>query len=184
MCNPGQVYTVSQGKSGMIGVFRLESQILPGSGKFERTGIGSDRDCKEATNTAFNFLKANGSRISGSISTTTKDYIINYQDLQGIGMTSKLALPTLIALAPSLLESLRLGHWLYWVKSVSAVRSSRRMSLLTPCRVCLDSGAKKVLIPATSMIDFAMVPPDLMSAFQLIPYQSAEDAVFKALGVE
>ena len=72
--------------------------MLPGSGKFERTGIGSDRDAKEATNTAFNYLKANGGRISGSISTTTKDYIINYQDLQGIGMTGKLALPTLIAL--------------------------------------------------------------------------------------
>ena len=27
-------------------------------------------------------------------------------------------------------------------------------------------------------------PPELMSAIQLIPYQSAEDAVFKALGVE
>lgn len=98
MCNPGQIYTVSQGKSGMLGVFRLESQMLPGTGKFERTGIGSDRDAKESTNTAFNFLKANGNRISGSISTTTKDYIINYQDLQGIGMTGKLALPTLIAM--------------------------------------------------------------------------------------
>ena len=98
MCNPGQVYTVSRGKSGMIGVFRLESQMLPGSGKFERTGLGSDRDCKESTNTAFNFLKANGKRISGGISTASKDYIINYQDLQGIGMTGKLALPTLIAL--------------------------------------------------------------------------------------
>ena len=42
MSNPGQVYTISQGKSGMIGVFRLESQMLPGNGKFERTGIGSD----------------------------------------------------------------------------------------------------------------------------------------------
>ena len=98
ICNPGQVYTVSQGKSGMIGVFRLESQMLPGSGKFERTGIGSDSKSKEAANTAFNYLKANASRISGSISTTTKDYIINYQDLQGIGMTDKLTLPTLIAL--------------------------------------------------------------------------------------
>ena len=92
MCNPGQVYTVSQGKSGMIGVFRLESQMLPGNGKFERTGIGSDREAREATNTAFNFLKANAGHISGTISTTTKDYIVNYQDLQGIGMTSKLAL--------------------------------------------------------------------------------------------
>lgn len=78
MCNPGQVYTVSRGKSGMIGLFRLESQILPGNGKFERTGLGSDKNAKEATNTAFNFLKANGNRISGSISTTTKDYIVNY----------------------------------------------------------------------------------------------------------
>lgn len=32
MCNPGQIYTVSQGKSGMLGVFRLESQMLPGTG--------------------------------------------------------------------------------------------------------------------------------------------------------
>ena len=67
ICNPGQVYTVSQGKSGMIGVFRLESQMLPGNGKFERTGIGTDREAKEATNTAFNFLKANARRISNSI---------------------------------------------------------------------------------------------------------------------
>ena len=70
MCNPGQVYTVSQGKSGMIGVFRLESQMLPGNGKFERTGLNSDGKCKEAANTAFNYLKANGNRISGAISTT------------------------------------------------------------------------------------------------------------------
>ena len=184
MCNPGQVYTVSQGKSGMIGVFRLESQMLPGNGKFERTGIGSDRDAKESSNTAFSFLKAKGNRISGSISTTTKDYIINYQDLQGIGMTGKLALPTLIALC-----SISLGKP---VLSSLAVLGEISISgtlikvdeLANSLQVCLDSGAKKVLIPATSMVDFATVPPDLMSAFQLIPYQSAEDAVFKALGVE
>ena len=76
LCNPGQVYTVGRGKSGMIGVFRLESQMLPGNGKLERTGIGTDRDAPESSNTAFNFLKANGNRISGSISTTTKDYMI------------------------------------------------------------------------------------------------------------
>ena len=98
MPNPGQVYTVGRGKSGMIGLFRLESQMLPGNGKFERSGLGSDTKCKEATNTAFNYLKANANRISSSISTTTKDYIINYQDLQGIGMTEQLALPTLIAI--------------------------------------------------------------------------------------
>lgn len=184
VCNPGQIYTVSHGKSGMIGVFRLESQMLPGNGKFERTGIGTDRDAKEASNTAFNFLKANSSRISGSISTTMKDYIINYQDLQGIGMTSTLALPTLIALCSIALGRPTLGSLVVLGEISISGTMIKVDELANALQVCLDSGAKRVLIPATSMVDFATVPPDLMSAFQLIPYQSAEDAVFKALGVE
>lgn len=115
MCNPGQVYTISHGKSGMLGMFRLESQMMPGNGKFERTGIGSDRDAKEASNTAFNFLKANNNRISGNISTITKDHIINYQDLQGIGM-----------------EDWRFLHW--WL--------SVRLPLAAPCKVLWLCSAK------------------------------------------
>ena len=184
LCNPGQVYTIGRGKSGMIGVFRLESQMLPGNGKFERTGIGTDRDARESSNTAFSYLKANGNRISGSISTTTKDYIINYQDLQGIGMTGKLALPSLIALCSIALSRPTLGS-LAVLGEISISGTLIKVDeLANALQVCLDSGAKKVLIPATSMVDFATVPPDLMAAFQLIPYQSAEDAVFKALGVE
>lgn len=184
MCNPGQVYTVSNGKSGMIGVFRLESQMLPGSGKFDRTGIGTDRDAKEASNTAFNYLKANGKRISGTISTTNKDYIINYQDLQGIGMTGKLALPTLVALCSIALGKPVLSG-LVVLGEISISGTMMKVDeLANTLQVCLDSGAKKVLVPATSFADLATVPPELASSFQLIPYVSAEDAVFKALGVE
>ena len=184
MCNPGQIYTVSRGKSGMIGVFRLESQMLPGSGKFERTGLGSDRDCRESTNTAFNFLKANENRISGGISTASKDYIINYQDLQGIGMTGKLALPTLIALC-----SIALGRptvsTLAVLGEISISGTILKVDeLANSLQVCLDSGAKKVLLPITSAADLGTVPPELVGSFNLIFYSSAEDAVFKALGVE
>ena len=56
--------------------------------------------------------------------------------------------------------------------------------LANTLQVCLDSGAKKILLPSTSFVDFSTIPPELMSAFQLIPYQSAEDAVSKALEVE
>lgn len=184
MCNPGQVYTVSHGKSGMIGVFRLESQMLPGTGKFEKTGIGTDRDVKESTNTAFNFLKANANRISGSISTTMKDYIIHYQDLQGLGMTGKLALPTLIALCSIALARPVLSSLVVLGEISISGTLIKVNELANVLQVCLDSGAKRILIPSTSFVDFSTVPPELMSAFQLIPYQSAEDAVFKALGVE
>ena len=184
MCNPGQIYTVSQGKSGMLGVFRLESQMLPGNGKFERTGIGSDRDAKESTNTAFNFLKANGNRISGSISTTTKDYIINYQDLQGIGMTGKLALPTLIAMCSIALGKPTLSS-LAVLGEISISGTMMKVDeLANSLQVCLDSGAKRVLLPITSAAELGTVPADLIGSFNLIFYSSAEDAVFKALGVE
>ena len=184
MCNPGQIYTVSRGKTGMIGVFRLESQMLPGNGKFDRTGLGSDRDAKEATDTAFKYLKANGSRISGSLSTTMKDYIINYQDLQGIGMTSKLALSTLIALC-----SIALGKPTVSTLAVlGEISISGTMikvdDLANVLQVCLDSGAKKILLPITSAGDLGGVPAELMGSFNIIFYSSAEDAVFKALGVE
>lgn len=184
MCNPGQIYTVSQGKSGMIGVFRLESQMLPGNGKFERTGIGSDSKSKEAANTAFNYLKANAGRISGSISTTTKDYIINYQDLQGIGMTEKLALPTLIALCSIALGKPTISSLAVLGEISIAGTMIKVDELANALQVCLDSGAKKVLLPITSAADLGSVPSELIGCFNLIFYQSAEDAVFKALGVE
>ena len=184
MCNPGQIYTVSHGKSGMIGVFRLESQMLPGNGKFERTGLGSDRDCREASNTAFNFLKANGNRISGAISTTTKDYIINYQDLQGIGMTGKLAMPTLIALCSIALSKPTVSS-LAVLGEISISGTLIKVDeLANALQVCLDSGAKKVLLPITSAADLGTVPAELIGSFNLIFYSSAEDAVYKALGVE
>lgn len=184
VCSPGQIYSVARGKTGMIGVFRIESQMLPGNGKFDRTGLGSDRDAKEATNTAFNFLKANSNRISGSISVTSKDYIIGYQDLQGIGMTDKLALPTLIALCSIALGKPTVGT-LAVLGEISISGSMIKVDeLANTLQVCLDSGAKKVLLPSTSAADLGAVPPELMGSFQIIFYNSAEDAVFKALGVE
>ena len=182
--NPGQIYSVSQGKNGMNGVFRLETQMLPGSGKFERTGIGNNREAKEATNTAFNFLKANGNTISNHISTTTKDYIINYQDMQGIGMTNTLALPTLIALCSIALDKPTLNS-LVVLGEISIGGSLKKVEdLASTLQVCLDSGAKKVLLPIISAGDLGTVPPELVGAFSLIFYSTAQEAVFKALGVE
>ena len=183
-CNPGQVYTVSQGKSGMLGVFRLESQMTSGTGKFERTGLGSNGNSKEAANAALSYLKANGSRISGSISTTTKDYVVNYQDLYGVGMTEKLTLPTLVALASIALNK-PTRNSLAILGEISVAGTILKVEeLADTLQVCLDGGAKQVLIPIASASDLAKVPPDLMSCFSLLFYSSAEDAVFKALGVE
>lgn len=184
MCKPGQIYSVSKGKSGMIGVYRLETQMLNGSGKFERTGLGTDREAKEATNTAFNYLKANGRSISASISTTSKDYIVSYSDLNGIGMTPTLALPTLIAIASAALMRPALANLAVLGEISISGTIIKTEDLANVLQVCLDSGAKKVLLPITSAADLGSVPPELVGAFSLIFYSSPQEAVFKALGVE
>ena len=182
--NPGQVYTVSRGKNDMLGLFRLESQMLSGSGKFEKTGIGSDKGARESADTAYNYLKANGRRISGKISMSGVDYIVSYQDLQGLGMTRNLALPTLIAIT-----SIALGRPA--VSSLAVLGDfSIGGTLMKPddlasvLQVCLDSGARKILLPIISAADLSAVPPELMGSFQIIFYSTVEDAVLKALGVE
>ena len=184
ICNPGQVYTIAQGRSGMIGAFRLESQMLPGNGKFQRTGLGSDREAKEATDTAFNFLKANCRRISGNISITTNDFIINYQDLQGLGLTSNLALPSLVAMCSIALGKPVVSSCAVLGEISIAGTRQKVDNLADTLQVCLDSGAKKVLLPLTSAADLGTVPAELIGAFSLIFYNSTEDAVFKTLGVE
>ena len=184
MCKPGQIYSVSKGKSGMIGVYRLETQMLNGSGKFERTGLGTDREAKEATNTAFNYLKANGRSISASISTTSKDYIVSYSDLNGIGMSPTLVLPTLIAIASAALMRPALANLAVLGEISISGTIIKTEDLANVLQVCLDSGAKKVLLPITSAADLGSVPPELVGAFSLIFYSSPQEAVFKALGVE
>ena len=184
LLNPGSVYTVSRGSSGMFGVFRLETQVTQGGGKFERTGLGSDREAKEAANTAFAYLKANGGSISRSISMQHKDYMIDYRDMNGVGMTSSLTLPTVIAIASGALSKPALAG-LAVLGDVSIGGSIIKVGeLANALQICLDSGAKKVLLPITSAPDIAAVPSDLIGAFSLIFYTTPQEAVFKALGAE
>ena len=184
ICSPGQVYPVSPGKSGMIGLFRLESQILPGNGKLTCNGIGADREARESTQNAFNYLKANSNHISQSISTTNKDYIIQYQDLQGIGMTNKLSLSTLIALCSIALNKPTLSSMAVLGDISVSGTVSKVENLANTLQVCLDSGAKRILLPTVSAVDIGTVPSELIGTFNLVFYQDASDAVFKALGVE
>ena len=184
MSKQGHVYTVGHNKSGMLGVYKMEMQMTAGNGKFEKTGLGTDREAKEAVDTAYRYLKANAKSISGSISLTTKDYIMDVQDMNGIGMTKNLSLASVVAICsvalgkPVVSSAVILGDF-----SIGGT-VMKVEELANTLQVCLDSGAKKVLLPITSAVDLGSVPAELIGCFNLIFYNSVEDAVFKALGVE
>lgn len=99
-------------------------------------------------------------------------------------MTEKLTLPTVIAICSIALGKPALSS-LAVLGEISIAGSILKVDeLANALQVCLDSGAKKVLLPITSAADLGTVPPELVGCFNLIFYQSPEDAVFKALGVE
>ena len=62
MLKLGQVYTIGVGDSGMIGVYKIETEVISGNGKFERTGLGSNREVKESIEITFRFFKANSKK--------------------------------------------------------------------------------------------------------------------------
>lgn len=180
---PGHIYTVGHTQSGMIGVYKIENQVVSGSGKFEKSGVGSDREAKESLDTAFRFFTANSKSISASISTKTKDFLMHISDLQGIGLTSELAVAQFIALCSASLEK-PVQESLVVLGNMNYGGTLMTIEEFAHClQVCVDAGAKKVLMPATAVVDLQTVPANLLIKVQPIFYSSAIDAVFKALGV-
>ena len=180
----GHVYTIGLGDSGMIGIYKIETEVISGSGKFEKTGLGYSREAKESIETAFRYFKANNRNMSSSISTTTKDYLMHIQDVNGVGMTSSLSLAAIIAMCSGALNK-PVQSQLVILGSVSIGGTINKVEdLANTLQVCFDAGAKKILLPMVNAGDIALVPPELFAKFQIMFYSTAEDAVFKALGVQ
>lgn len=184
MSKPGHIYLVGRGDTGMLGVYKIETEVVTGSGKFERSGLGSNREAKESINTAFNYFKANKKNISGTISVNNSDYLMHVQDLQGIGVASELSLAAFVALCSGSLKKPVQSQMVVLGSMSIGGTITKVEELANTLQVCFDAGAKKILIPMTSAADLSTVPSELFAKFQISFYQSAEDAVFKALGVE
>ena len=181
---PGHVYTVARGDTGLLGVYKLETELVGGSGKFEVTGVGYDRAAKENLKTAQNYFKANKKLISGTINIDDSNFLMHVVDCQGVGSTPDLALCAFVALCgASLHKPIQSQMCVLGNMSIGGT-ISKVEELANTMQVCLDAGAKKVLLPMSSAADIGTVPAELFAKFQTSFYTSPEDAVFKALGLE
>lgn len=181
---PGHLYSVGPSENGKIGVYKFETEMMKGNGKFTPNGIGSKKPITDAVKIAYQYFKSNASSISGQISYMHKDYVMQVKDLHGVGMTRYLTLATFIALCSiatnrKVLPSLAILGNFSLGGTVDKVQN-----LADTLQVCLDNGAKKLLIPMSSYVDIGLVPSDLLVKFTLIPYNTPEEAVMKSFGVE
>lgn len=132
---------------------------------------------------AFNYFKTNSKNISGNISTKNNDYLLHIQDLQGIGLTTELTLSAFIALCSRAMNK-PTQEQLVVLGTMSIGGTIKKVeSLANVLQVAFDAGAKRILLPTSSVSDIQTVPGELFSKFQTSFYDDPIDAVFKALGV-
>ena len=158
--------------------------IIGGAAQYNITGIGSDRETKEALNTSYNYFKANKKSISASIQVDNVDYLLHIEDLQGNGPSKDISLASFVAMCSSALKKPMQGSLVILGSMSIGGTVSKVEELANTLQVCFDSGAKKILLPMSSAGDISSVPSDLFSKFNISFYQDPEDAVYKALGIE
>ena len=178
--SPGVLHTISLGDGGMPGTYRTEIQALAGTGKLTVSGALS----REPVRIAFDYFKANASRVSASIRPAERDLHVHLVELQNSGVPEAITLSSVIAMC-----SAALGKP---VQSQMVVLGDMSLGgTVTPARnlaeslqVAFDAGAKRILLPMSSVTDLPTVPGELFAKFQTSFYSDAMDAVFKALGVD
>lgn len=181
---PGFLYTIGLSNKGMPGLYRLELQVTKGSGKLATSGLWNSSSAKEQVKIAFDYFKANASRISGGSKVLEHDFHLHVVELQNTGPLSHLALPSLVAFASGLLGR-PIQSQMVVLGDMSLGGSVTPVESIAEClQVAFDAGAKKVALPMSSAADIPTIPVELFTKFQTSFYADPVDAVFKALGVD
>ncbi len=182
--NPGVLHTIATGSGGHLGLYRLETQTTAGNGKFNVSGLGSSGAAKEAVKVAFDYYKANLSRVSGLTKAGDHDYHLHTVELHNTGPTRAMTLPSFVALCSGVLSK-PVQAQLVVLGDMSLGGSVIPVENLAEClQVAFDSGAKRILLPMASVGDIPSIPGELFAKFQTSFYADPVDAVFKAVGVE
>jgi ATP-dependent Lon protease len=177
----GSVYTAAFAEGDTVALHRIEVNRMSGSGKLRITG-SPDRSMKESIITAFDFVRANRSRLGIERDIDSYDFHVQIVDLMRAkegsqaGAAFFVALYSLLRDKPTLAGLVVLGEMTIQ-GNILPVRS-----LIEPLQVIVDNGAKKVLVPVSNKRQYLEVPGDLLERVDPIFYSEPLGAALKAIG--
>lgn len=181
--NPGHVHVITPSAAGKQALYRLELQVIAGTGKLTLSGFGSNVKIKEGLRVSFDYFKANASQVSASLKVNQNDYHIHLVDFFNSGASEYFALAGFISLCSGLLGKPVQEQMVVFGNMTLGGSVEPARSLAEALQVAFDCGGKKILLPMSSVGDIPSVPGELFSKFQVSFYADPADAVFKALGV-
>lgn len=179
----GHVFAVGRSLSGEYGVYKLENKAVQGDFHINTEGLGNSKSTKESIDAAWNYFKTNAARVAMGMHIQSKDYLLFFNDLQARGLSDECSLAEFVGLC-----SAASGRA---VTAATVVPGVLRMSgtmdpvrdLEDVLRVSKNAGAKRILLPMSSIADLQHVPAELMTSLspEFYPDGDAVAAARKAL---
>ncbi len=180
----GNLFTIATGSGGLLGIYRIELQVTQGTGKLNMSGFGSNQKAKEPIKVSFDYFKANVSRVSAAVKALNHDYHLHVVELNNAGYATAMTLASFIAFCSGILEKPLQSQMAVFGDMSLGGNIVPVENLAESLQAAFDAGAKRILIPMSSVKDIPTVPSELFAKFQTSFYSDPVDAVFKALGVE
>lgn len=181
---PGVLYTATNGATNNhLGLYRIETQMTNGNGKLNISGMGSNTQPKEALKIAFDYFKANATRLMASVNPENHEYHIHVVEFHNTGAPLDLSLASFIALVSVITNKPVESQMVVLGSMTLGGNISPISNLAETLQVAFDAEAKKILIPMANVKDIPSVPGELFGKFQTSFYTDPIDAAFKALGM-
>lgn len=181
----GHVFGVGRSIADEMAVYRLENKAVSGNAAFRMEGVGSNREVRDALNAAFEQFKNCAPRLAAGMHVTSRDYLLFCNDLQAKGPSAEVSLAEFIGLCSAasgrpVMAGLVIPGILRLSGSLEPVGN-----LEDVLRVAKNAGAKRILLPMSSIANLQGVAPELIGAVSPEFYETGDAvaAARRALGL-
>lgn len=181
----GHVFGVGRSIADEMAVYRLENKAVSGNAAFRMEGVESNREVRDALNAAFEQFKNCAPRLAAGVHVTSRDYLLFCNDLQAKGPSAEVSLAEFIGLCSAasgrpVMAGLVIPGILRLSGSLEPVGN-----LEDVLRVAKNAGAKRILLPMSSIADLQGVAPELIGAVSPEFYETGDAvaAARRALGL-
>lgn len=181
----GHVFGVGRSVTDEMAVYKLENKAVSGNAAFRMEGVGSNREVRDALNAAFEQFKNCAPRLAAGMHVASKDYLLFCNDLQSKGPSAEVSLAEFIGLCSAasgrpVIAGLVIPGILRLSGSLEPIGN-----LEDVLRVAKNAGAKRILLPMSSIADLQNVAPELVGAVSPEFYETGDAvaAARRALGL-
>lgn len=182
---PGHVFAIGTSLSDETAIYKLENKAVAGEMKFTVEGVGTGNPARDSLNAAFEQFKQNAPRLATGMNIASKNYLLYYNDIQAKGLSAELSLAEFVGLCSAAANhSVMAGLAIPGILRISGTLEPVS-NLEDVMRVAKNAGAKRVLLPLSSIADLQGIAPELIGSVTPEFYATGDiiAAAKKALGI-